>query len=81
MVGAVVGKDFSQSASDMQFLGSQREASSMWLNVSKRGNLSSRHIWILPPAQMGRRSSKIATKKVSFETNDYVDFLNHFVNF
>lgn len=58
-----VGKDFSQSASDMQFLGSQREASSMWLNVSKRGNLSSRHIWILPPAQMGRRSSKIATKK------------------
>ncbi|KAG0562459.1 hypothetical protein KC19_9G148300 [Ceratodon purpureus] len=57
------GKDSSHSASDVQFLGSRREAGSMWLNVGRRGNLGSRQFWILPPAQMGRRSSKIATKK------------------
>jgi hypothetical protein len=64
-MGAAAGKDSSHRAPDVQFLGSRREAGSMWLNVGRRGNLGSRQFWILPPAQMGRRSSKIATKKVS----------------
>lgn len=51
----------SDRASDVQFLGSRREDSSL-LTVS---HIPSRRFWILPPAQMGRRSSKIATKKVT----------------
>lgn len=65
MVGPVAGKDFSYRASDLQFLGSRREFGNVWLNVGRRGNLGSRQFWILPPAEMGRRSSKIATKKVA----------------
>ena len=65
VVGDVVGKVSSHRASELQFLGSRREVGSMWVNVGRHGNLGSRQFWILPPAQMGRRSAKIATKKVA----------------
>lgn len=70
MVGAVAGKDLSHRRSDSMLLGSRRggevgrEASTMGLHVGRGLGFGIRHIWILPPAQMGRRSAKIATRKV-----------------
>jgi hypothetical protein len=63
-------KNFAQRSFEMLLPGSLRvgeicgDASTVWLPVEKSGNLGIRRFRILPPVQMGRRSSKIAIRKV-----------------
>ena len=65
-------KNFTHRSFEMLLPGSSRvgeicgDTSTVWLPVEKSGNLGIRRFRILPPVQMGRRSSKIAIRKVWF---------------